>query len=58
MSSVFSWLHRANEALYARCVAHLGPLEANSGFVPALIIDSFQGQDRREPNTCEVQHYI
>ena len=52
MSSVFSCLHRANEALCGRCGASLGPLEGKSGFVPAPIIGSVQGQDRREPNLC------
>ena len=32
-----------------------GPLvkRANAGFVTVLIKGSVQGQDRREPNTCE-----
>ena len=53
MSIVFSCLHKANEALYGRCGAHLGPLEGKYWFCTAPIIGSVQGQDRRELNTCD-----
>ena len=40
---------------YAPDVPHITGLQsANCGFVPATIIGSVQGQDRREPNTCDI----